>query len=274
MQQPQQQQQQPFPGQPMQRPPFPPGNQPMRPINFRPGQPPVPQQTPSPQGQFRPQPPMQPIRPGFQPGASPQPHHPGLPQGQVRPGFIPQQQPGAPGQRPPQFMRPPVHQSPIQSPANLVRPLGTPSPVQQHQPLPTTPLSPTSQNTSVQAADHHRRKRMYPEQITKAYSGDSVPLASPTYPQQQQQGGYAISPGMANQQLNQQPQFISPMGTPSAGYAQPQQQQPQQQGYAQPQQPSGYNAYNQDSVGQMSSQFSNMSMGGSAAPVSNYETIV
>ncbi|KAG1221401.1 hypothetical protein G6F68_020936 [Rhizopus microsporus] len=65
---------------------------------------------------------------------------------------------------------------------------------------------------------------MYPEQITKAYSGE-VPLSS-AYPPQQQTYG---SPAMVNTQ--QQPQFISPMGAPSS-YPQQQQQQQQQQTYA------------------------------------------
>jgi protein transport protein SEC24 len=253
------QQQQPSPAsQQQQRPPFPPGQQPpMRPMNFRPG----PQQPSG--GGFRP--PMQPglPRPGFQASATgtPPPQHPGLPGtpgGSVRPGFIP----GTPGQQRP-LMRP-VAQSPIQSPArpNLG---GTPSPVQQHQPIEQAPMSPTSQNANVAAAEHHRRKRMYPEQITKAYSGDSVPLASPGYPTQQQQQQQYGSPGMASQQLNQQqPQFISSMGTPSAGYAQPQQQQAmhaQQAAYGQQQPATAYNAYNQDPVSQMSSQFGNMNMG-------------
>ncbi|KAI9363293.1 hypothetical protein BD770DRAFT_315322 [Pilaira anomala] len=114
---------------------------------------------------------------------------------------------------------------------------------------------------------------MYPEQITKAYSGD-VPI-SPGYPPQQQPQQYG-SPAMAHQQpmqhqqpQQQQSQFISPMGTPSTNYAQPavqQQQQHQQQGYPQQQQQQQqpvYNAYNQDPVNQMSSQFGNMNMGGS-----------
>jgi protein transport protein SEC24 len=164
----------------------------------------------------------------------------------------------------------PVAQSPIQSSAS--RPIiaggspatahNVPSPVQQQQ---EPPMSPTNQHAT---AEHHRRKRMYPDQITKAYSGE-VPV-SPGYPPQQQPYG---SPGMANQQIQQQqqPQFISPMGTPAnaAPYAQPlqQQQQPQQQtrqpAYVQP----GYNAFIQDPVNQMTSQFGNMNMGG-AAPVS------
>ena len=120
----------------------------------------------------------------------------------------------------------------------------------------------------VQHAEHYKKKRMYPEQITKAYSGESpVP---PAYPSQQLQQPY-VSPAMANQQ----PQFISPMGAPSP-YAQQQQQiqqpQPQQQqpqAYGQYQAPSvGYNTYGQDAVGQMATQFGNMSMGPAAVSFS------
>ncbi|CAO3642967.1 unnamed protein product [Mucor fragilis] len=240
--------------QPLQRPPLPPGQSQPRPM-FRPQQPP-------PGVGYRP--PMQPglPRPGFQPpnGSTP-PAQPGFPAGSVRPGFNPNQQ------RP--MMRP-VGQSPMQSPGP--RPMvaspgaaAVASPVQQQQQLPQEPpMSPTTQNSP---AEHHRRKRMYPEQITKAYSGD-VPV-SPGYPpqqqqQQQQQPAYG-SPAMASRQV--QSQFISPMGTPTATtpYAQPQQQQPAygQQQPQQQQQPA-YNAYGQDPVNQMTSQFGNMSMG--AAP--------
>lgn len=225
--------------QPNQRPPQL-GQQPVRPM-FRPQG--------APAG-FRP--PMQP-RPGFQPttGGTPPPHpgHPG-----VRPSFVPNQV------RP--MMRP-VGQSPIQSPA--VRPASpvVASPIQQHQQV-EPPMSPTTATS-----DHHRRKRMYPEQIAKAYSGD-VPV-SPGYPPQQQSYG---SPAMTNQQpMQQQAQFISPMGTPSTTYVQPsnqpylQQQQQQQQPQQQQQQQPAYNAYNQDPVNQMSSQFGNMNMGSPMAPV-------
>ncbi|KAF1803404.1 hypothetical protein FB192DRAFT_1469896 [Mucor lusitanicus] len=191
-------------------------------------------------------------RPGFQPpnGSTP-PIQPGFPAaaGSVRPGFNPNQQ------RP--MMRP-VGQSPMQSPGS--RPVVA-SPVQQQQQLPQEPpMSPTTQNSP---AEHHRRKRMYPEQITKAYSGD-VPV-SPGYPPQQQQQQAYGSPAMANQPV--QSQFISPMGTPAAStpYAQPQQQQPAY-GQQQHQQPA-YNAYGQDPVNQMASQFGNMSMGAAAPPV-------
>ncbi|KAG2212669.1 hypothetical protein INT47_000646 [Mucor saturninus] len=247
--------QQPSPvSQSAQRPP--PGQQPVRPMNFRP------QGVPA---GFRP--PMQP-RPGFQaPNGGTPPPHPGLPGG-IRPGFVPNQA------RP--MMRP-VGQSPIQPHA---RPsLGSPvvaaaSPIQQHQQPQQIhqqqqqqeqepPMSPTAQHST---AEHHRRKRMYPEQITKAYSGD-VPT-SPGYPPIQQQQQYG-SPAMSAQQPVQQ-QFVSPMGTPAVGspYTQPQQplQQQQQQAYGQQQQPA-YNAYNQDPVNQMSSQFGNMSMGAPPATV-------
>lgn len=253
--------QQPPPGtQPLQRPPHPGQGQPRPPMGFRPQQPNAGAAT-----GFRP--PMQPglPRPGFQsPNGAVPPPHPGLPAtAGVRPGFPPNQ---------PRPMMRPVIQSPTQSPAS--RPIvaggspatvhSVPSPVQHQQ---ESPMSPTHQHST---AEHHRRKRMYPEQITKAYSGD-VPVSPGYPPQQQQQYG---SPGMANQQIQQQSQFISPMGTPAtapAAYAQPiqqQQQQPQQQQTRQPAyvQP-GYNAFIQDPVNQMSSQFGNMNMGG-AAPVS------
>ncbi|KAK4521881.1 carbamoyl-phosphate synthase (glutamine-hydrolyzing) cpa2 [Mucor velutinosus] len=238
--------------QPLQRPPLLPGQSQPRPMNFRP------QQAPPGAG-YRP--PMQPglPRPGFLPpnGSTP-PIQPGFPAagGNVRPGFNPNQQ------RP--MMRP-VGQSPMQSPGP--RPVvaspgaaAAASPIQQQQQLPQEPpMSPTTQNLP---AEHHKRKRMYPEQITKAYSGD-VPV-SPGYPPQQQQPAYGSS-AMASQQV--QSQFISPMGTPAATtpYAQPQQQQPAygQQQPQQLQQPA-YNAYGQDPVNQMTSQFGSMSMG--AAP--------
>ncbi|RCI06490.1 COPII subunit [Rhizopus stolonifer] len=196
-------QQQPSPAsQPMQR-PLAPGQRP--PMGFRP------QQTP-PAG-YRP--PVQ-ARPGFVPPSGPSvPGHPGIPAG-VRPG-MPQQRP---------LMRP-MAQSPVQTPAT--RPVM--SPVQQTQELPT---SPSTQHTE------HKKKRMYPEQITKAYSGD----------------GYQQQPSFANTP----PQFISPMGTPASPYTQPNQyqQSPSQPAYAQP-------AYQQDPVNQMTSQFGNMNMGGAPA---------
>lgn len=227
--------------QPIQRPPIP--NQPVRP-GYRPPPPGAPG--------YRP--PMP--RPGMQSpvGASPLPPHPGLPPN-VRPGPIPPQ----PQQRP--LVRP-VSQSPVMAPAGrpavVSSPVATPSTIQQQ-----SPMSPP-----VQHAEHYKKKRMYPEQITKAYSGESpVP---PAYPSQQLQQPY-VSPAMANQQ----PQFISPMGAPSP-YAQQQQQiqqpQPQQQqpqAYGQYQAPSvGYNTYGQDAVGQMATQFGNMSMGPAAVSFS------
>ncbi|EIE85083.1 hypothetical protein RO3G_09793 [Rhizopus delemar RA 99-880] len=169
---------------------------------------------------------FRPPRPNMSSPVSPV-SHPGLPPN-ARPGFVPSQQ------RP--LMRP---QSPAISPAIAGSPVASPSTVQ------ATPVSP-----SIQHADHHRKKRMYPEQITKAYSGE-VPL-SPAYPPQQQ--AYA-SPAMVNSQ--QQPQFISPMGAQSSY---PQQQQ-QQQTYGQPQVANvGYNTYSQDPVNQMTSQFGNMNV--------------
>ncbi|CEP13329.1 hypothetical protein [Parasitella parasitica] len=245
----QQQQQQSPASQPLQRPP-PPGQPQPRPMGYRP-----PQQPGAPAG-YRP--PMQPglPRPGFQsPNGQTPPSQAGFPTG-VRPGFNPNQQ-----QRP--MMRP-VGQSPMQAPMVPSTPPGViASPIQQPQQLShEPPMSPTTQNSP---AEHHKKKRMYPEQITKAYSGD-VPL-SPGYPpqQQQQQQPYG-SPAMASQQA--QSQFISPMGTPLAStpYAQPQQpaygqQQQLQQQHQQP----AYNAYGQDPVNQMTSQFGNMNMGASPA---------
>ncbi|KAI8076525.1 uncharacterized protein B0P05DRAFT_142240 [Gilbertella persicaria] len=222
-------QQQPSPAsQPMQR-PLAPGQRP--PMGFRP------QQTP-PAG-YRP--PVQ-ARPGFVPPSGPSvPGHPGIPAG-VRPG-MPQQRP---------LMRP-MAQSPVQTPAT--RPVM--SPVQQTQELPT---SPSTQHTE------HKKKRMYPEQITKAYSGDGY----------QQQPSFANTPvqqpytAAAATTVAQQPQFISPMGTPASPYTQPNQyqQSPSQPAYAQPAyaQPAyAQTAYQQDPVNQMTSQFGNMNMGGAPA---------
>ncbi|KAI9486752.1 MAG: hypothetical protein EXX96DRAFT_517011 [Benjaminiella poitrasii] len=205
-----------------------------------------PQQLQQPQQQGAPagyRPPMQP-RPGFQSPNGPAIPQPGMPQN-MRPGFVPNQQ------RP--MMRP-MNQSPLQSSARPVA--AVQSPVQQSQPLQQEPpVSPTSQHM-----EHHRRKRMYPEQITKAYSGDV-----PTYQQPQQQ---FASPAMANQQIPQQSQFISPMGAPVASPYGQSQVSPQQPTYnqQQPQQQRSYNAYNQDPVNQMTSQFGNMAIAG-APPV-------
>lgn len=213
--------------QPSQRPSTPTQQQPARPMGYRPPFPPG-----APSG-YRPPIP----RPGMSsPNGS---SYPGLP-ANPRPGFIPQQQ------RP--LMRP-TAQSPTMSPAARPVVVGSPviSPATVQQEAPVSP--------QIQHAEHHKKKRMYPEQITKAYSGDTP--VSPAYPQQQQP--YA-SPGS----VNTQPQFISPMGTPSP-YVQPQLQQQQQQApqqtYAQPQASSvGYNSYGQNPVSQMTSQFGNMSM--------------
>ncbi|CAO3703941.1 unnamed protein product [Rhizopus stolonifer] len=199
--------------QPSQRPPTPTQQQPARPMGYRPPLPPG-----APSG-YRPPIP----RPGLSShnGSS----YPGLP-ANPRPGFIPQQQ------RP--LMRP-AAQSPTMSPAARPAVVGSPivSPAAVQQEALVSP--------QIQHAEHHKKKRMYPEQIAKAYSGDAP--VSPAYSQQQQP--YA-SPSLANTQ----PQFISPMGTPS--YVQPQlqqqqqQQQAPQQTYAQPQASNvGYNSYGQ-----------------------------
>ena len=234
--------QQPSPAsQPMQRPPTP-GQphqqQPRPPMGFRP------QQAP-PAGYY---PPAQ-ARPGFVPPNGPSvPGQPGMPAG-VRPGFVPS--PQQLQQRPP--VRP-VAQSPIQAPA--ARPI-VGSPVQQQVQAPGSPMSP-----SLQHAEHHKKKRMYPEQITKAYSGDAISAGYPTQPQQPAQMYGSPAP------MNQQPQFVSPMGTPTSPYNQQnqyQQAQPQAQpGYAQPAAPA-YGSYNQDPINQMTSQFGGMTMGASPA---------
>ncbi|OBZ85651.1 Protein transport protein SEC24 [Choanephora cucurbitarum] len=234
--------QQPSPAsQPMQRPPTP-GQphqqQPRLPMGFRP------QQAP-PAGYY---PPAQ-ARPGFVPPNGPSvPGQPGMPAG-VRPGFVPS--PQQLQQRPP--VRP-VAQSPIQAPA--ARPI-VGSPVQQQVQAPGSPMSP-----SLQHAEHHKKKRMYPEQITKAYSGDAISAGYPTQPQQPAQMYGSPAP------MNQQPQFVSPMGTPTSPYNQQnqyQQAQPQAQpGYAQPAAPA-YGSYDQDPINQMTSQFGGMTMGASPA---------
>ncbi|KAI9267353.1 hypothetical protein BY458DRAFT_476039 [Sporodiniella umbellata] len=212
--------------QPLQRPPNP-NQHPVRPVGQRP---PLPPGVPS---GYRPPAP----RPGM---SSPNVvGHPGLPMN-PRPGLNPQHQ--QPSMRP-------IGQSPLMSPNARPAVIGSPA---------MSPVTPQQQPVSsppVQHAEHHKKKRMYPEQITKAYSGD-VP-SSPGYSQQQQQP--YVSAGTPNTQS----QFISPMGAP-APYAHPQQPSMQQQHTAQQpyaQQPNaGYNAYGQNPVSQMTSQFGNMNM--------------
>lgn len=108
-----------------------------------------------------------------------------------------------------------------------------------------TPLSPTaSVSHGVTAGtDHQRRKRMYPEQITKAYMDQPV------------------SPAGAYGGVAPQPQFAAP-----ASYGQPAPPAPQQAPQQQFQQP--YNAYNQGAVNNLTAQFGNMQMGGSMGSVS------
>ncbi|KAG1053598.1 hypothetical protein G6F43_004342 [Rhizopus delemar] len=180
------------------------------------------------------------LRPGMQSsnGAIPISPHPGLP-ANTRPGFIPPQH----QQRP--LMRP-ITQSPVIS--QTVRPAIVGSPIAAASTVPReTSVSPTTQHTEI-----HKKKRMYPEQITKAYSGEAP--TSPAYASQQ---SYA-SPTAANQQS----QFVSPMGIQPPNF---QQQQP----YPQPQISNiGYNAYGKDSVSQITSQFGSMNIGPAAHTVS------
>lgn len=181
------------------------------------------------------------LRPGMQSsnGAIPISPHPGFP-ANTRPGFIPPQH----QQRP--LMRP-ITQSPVIS--QTVRPAIVGSPIAAASTVPReTSVSPTTQHTEI-----HKKKRMYPEQITKAYSGEAP--TSPAYASQQ---SYA-SPTAANQQS----QFVSPMGIQPPNF---QQQQP----YPQPQISNiGYNAYGKDSVSQITSQFGSMNIGPAAHTVSS-----
>ncbi|KAF7726762.1 COPII subunit [Apophysomyces ossiformis] len=248
-------QQPPYPMQHQQQqpaaPPRPPVIDPNRarspPVGYRPtGTPPLPAH-PVPGMPYRPSstPPLQaqtsPIRPGFPPsGARPPPPFP-------------------PGARPPPLMRPPVDR--VTSPGAVPppQPPSSGSPVSQSVPTPTQPLSPTtaSATTATQAAEHHRRKRMYPEQITKAYMDQPAPGPTPMY------GGQFAEPQFTTPAapMQQQPQqgFV-PAATP--------QTYPQPQGYAQPTQPLQQQPmqtpYGQTPMGAMTNQFGNMSMG---APV-------
>ncbi|KAI8146864.1 hypothetical protein BJV82DRAFT_509103 [Fennellomyces sp. T-0311] len=185
-----------------------------------PGQPPSPAGIPPPQQQ-------QLARPGFQ-----QPH-PRLAQ-----GFTP----GRPAQSPTMAatgVRPAAMQQPID-------PTISPTTIQQQ---PATPplqspgsgaVGPGSPTVSQQHTDHHRRKRMYPEQITKAYMEE---------PNNNYGGG--SYPGMSQQQQQSQ----APATAPAYGQ-QPQQPSPAQDPYA----------YGQGGVNNVTAQFGNMSMGGAPPP--------
>ncbi|KAG0172660.1 COPII subunit [Apophysomyces sp. BC1034] len=238
-------QQPPYPMQPQQhsRPPvIDPNRARSPPVGYRPaGTPPLPSHpvagmpyrpssTPPPQAQ------TPPIRPGFPP--------PG-----ARPPSFP------PGSRPPPLMRPPVDRVTSPSAMAPAQPPSSGSPVPQNLPTPTQPLSPTSATAATQSADHHRRKRMYPEQITKAYMDQPAPAPAPT----PMYGGQFTGPQFTP--ATQAQQGFAPAPTPQT-YAQP-------QGYAQPTQPLQQapvqSPYGQPSMGAMTNQFGNMSMGASVA---------
>ena len=187
--------------------------------------PPLPGQPPSPAGV--PPPHQQPMaRPGFQ-----QPHQ------QLASGFAP----GRPALSPtvqaagarPSTMQQPI--DPTMSPTTIQQRPAT-LPLQSPGPGATSLTSPT---VSQQHADHHRRKRMYPEQITKAYmeepNSNYSGAAYPGAPQQQQQQAPATAPAYAQQ---------------------PQQPNPAQDPYA----------YGQGGVNSMTAQFGNMGMGGAPPP--------
>lgn len=181
------------------------------------------------------------LRPGMQSpkGAIPISPHPGLP-AKTRPGFIPPQHQQRPLTRP-------VTQPPVIS--HTVRPAIVDSPIAAASTVPKeASMSPPTQHTEI-----HKKKRMYPEQITKAYSGEAP--TSPAYASQQSYASLTAA--------NQQPQFVSPMGIQPPYF---QQQQP----YVQPQISNvGYNAYGKDSVSQVTSQFGSMNMGPVAHTVSS-----
>ncbi|KAI8974304.1 hypothetical protein BDB01DRAFT_806986 [Pilobolus umbonatus] len=145
-----------------------------------------------------------PPQPGYpvQPGAPVQPGTPGYPAQQVStpgtPGYPPQQvsTPGTPGypsqQGYPAQGSPALYQQQapmygMARPASPgVRPVYRPRPSPVPSPATKSPMaSPALVDTTPQSPtmDHHRRKRMYPEQITKAYTGDQPPPMSPRYTQ-------------------------------------------------------------------------------------------
>jgi protein transport protein SEC24 len=107
-------------------------------------------------------------------------------------------------------------------------------------------------------AEHQRRKRMYPQQITQAYLDQPSPAQSYDQQYQATQNPAASSAQYFVPGSQQQPGQQGAPGSPSAqGYGQQPQQQPgaplpgQQQPYQAP-------------VANMTNQFSNMSFGGGA----------
>ena len=213
-------------------------------------------------------PPFSPNQQGFQP-----PARPGSGQGGFNAGGP---VPPSTGVRPPfqQGMRPPMPQDRSGSP-QTIRPLQQPSQLPPQSPVaqvasppanlaPTPsfsssslpdggPQSPTSSHMS--HAEHQRRKRMYPQQITQAYMDQPSPAQS--YDQQQQ---YPATTDTTSVGAGASSQYFAPasqqqsgyQGSPAPGYAQQQQQAAQTQG----QQPY------QSSVAGMTNQFSNMAFGG------------
>ncbi|KAJ2963416.1 hypothetical protein NQZ79_g1574 [Umbelopsis isabellina] len=217
-------------------------------------------------------PPYPPNQQGFQP-----PHRPGSAQagamGNVAspppngmrppfpPGVRPTMQPGMQAPvRPVQQQTQLPPQSPVSKaaspPANLAQ-----TPSYSSASLPDGPQSPTGSHMS--HAEHQRRKRMYPQQITQAYM--EQPSAAQGYGSQQYQAAATPANGTANSQYfvpgsqqQQQPGYQEQPATP--GYAQQQPAQPQAPGY-------------QSSVAGMTNQFSNMGMGGGVQQKSQLQSV-
>ncbi|KAI9286884.1 Sec23/Sec24 trunk domain-containing protein [Umbelopsis sp. AD052] len=239
--------------------------------------------TPPPNPAFRPAgtppPPGSPMRPQFPPnqqGFQPPPPRPssgqngytGIPPNAagVRPPFSPGMRPPMPHDRSasPQTVRPHQQgsqlppQSPVAQaaspPANLA-----PTPSYSSASLPDGPQSPTSSHMS--QAEHQRRKRMYPQQITQAYLDQPSPAQS--YDQQYQapsnpaasSGQYFVPGSQPGQQGAPAP------STPGYG-----QQQPSQPGQQQP-----YQA--QAPVANMTNQFSNMGFAGGPQPTGQIQSV-
>ncbi|KAI7857975.1 hypothetical protein BDC45DRAFT_603034 [Circinella umbellata] len=172
------------------------------------------------------------------------PVRPGVQQPQIHPqltqGFRPTPSPPVPAQTIASG-RPPLQQPGGGIPPQQQQIDHTMSPSTQQQQLQpgTSPLqNSTSPTVSQQQlhTDHHRRKRMYPQQITKAYMDDP------------------------SEQTQQQPQInpSSPAYGQSPVYSQQQPMQQQQGSY-------GYGQGVNSGVNNMTSQFGNMSLSGSAA---------
>lgn len=192
----------------------------------------------------------------------------------VRPPFV---QPGG-GPPIPLGGRPPIppnlqpsRQSPVASPQMSmqgVSPTGInlnnnalPSPVTSQPDPEAPPLSP-SVSTDVSAGqDTHRRKRLYPEQITKAYQGDVTSagqgqFVTPGVPLPAAPNHYAGAGGAPSAV---QSQFFVP-GEASSGFAQAY-SGPGAQPMANPA-AGGYANYPAPNVAGVANQFGNMSLGG------------